>query len=263
MGSTGGFLPSSVAVPAIVVADRDRWPWPPFPSGRRRCAAPRRPRPGTAPPGVEHPCDGRRGAVPGSSRPVGRPWSRGQRWSASSGTGSVVPVSRLLDLRGIRAGSRLIEALPGRVRCEPMAAAPFTPLPDSAEAYRAALPSQFRRNLRKSTGAPRSRGSGSSDDPGPGGPHSPRHPPRAAPGTVGRPLPVPSRLRSLRRGMRRWRRGRRGGRPRTRDRRPGGRHRVGVRGGRSREPVSERPAHRSPLEGRDHRPARRHHRRCL
>jgi hypothetical protein len=31
-----------------------------------------------------------------------------------------------------------------------MAVAPFTPLPDSAEAYRATLPSQFRRNLRVS-----------------------------------------------------------------------------------------------------------------
>jgi hypothetical protein len=57
---------------------------------------------------------------------------------------------RLLDLKGIRAGSRLIEALPGRVRREPMAVAPFTPLPDSPEAYRAMLPSQFRRNLRAS-----------------------------------------------------------------------------------------------------------------
>ena len=62
------------------------------------------------------------------------------------------PGDRLLDLRGIRAGSLLLEALPGRVRSEPMAAAPFTPLPDSAEAYRAGLPSQFRRNLRKSAG---------------------------------------------------------------------------------------------------------------
>jgi len=60
------------------------------------------------------------------------------------------PGERLLDLRGIRAGSRLIEALPGRVRREPLAVAPFTPLPDSPEAYRAALPSQFRRNLRVS-----------------------------------------------------------------------------------------------------------------
>jgi Acetyltransferase (GNAT) domain len=58
------------------------------------------------------------------------------------------PGERLLDLKGIRAGSRLIEALPGRVRCEPMAVAPFTPLSDSPKAYRASLPSQFRRNLR-------------------------------------------------------------------------------------------------------------------
>ena len=60
------------------------------------------------------------------------------------------PGERLLDLKGIRAGSRLIEALPGRVRREPMAVAPFTPLPDSAEAYRATLPAQFRKNLRVS-----------------------------------------------------------------------------------------------------------------
>ena len=60
------------------------------------------------------------------------------------------PGERLLDLKGIRAGSRLIETLPGRVRRQPMAVAPFTPLPDSPEAYRAALPSQFRKNLRVS-----------------------------------------------------------------------------------------------------------------
>ena len=60
------------------------------------------------------------------------------------------PGERLLDLKGIRAGSRLIEALPGRVRREPMAVAPFAPLPDTPEAYRATLPSQFRRNLRVS-----------------------------------------------------------------------------------------------------------------
>lgn len=58
------------------------------------------------------------------------------------------PGGRLLDLQGIRAGSRLTEALPGRVRREPMTVAPFTPLPDSPEAYRAGLPSLFRRNLR-------------------------------------------------------------------------------------------------------------------
>jgi CelD/BcsL family acetyltransferase involved in cellulose biosynthesis len=60
------------------------------------------------------------------------------------------PGECLLDLRGIRPGSRLAEALPGRIRREPMAGAPFTPLPGSPEAYRAALPSQFRRNLRVS-----------------------------------------------------------------------------------------------------------------
>lgn len=58
------------------------------------------------------------------------------------------PSECLLDLKGIRPGSRLIEALPGRVRHEAMVVAPFTPLPDSPEAYRATLPSQFRRNLK-------------------------------------------------------------------------------------------------------------------
>ena len=60
------------------------------------------------------------------------------------------PGERLLDLKGIRAGSRLIEALPGRVRREPMAVSPFTSLPASPEAYRATLPAQFRKNLRVS-----------------------------------------------------------------------------------------------------------------
>ena len=60
------------------------------------------------------------------------------------------PGARLLDLKGVRAGSRLAEALPGRVRRQLMAVAPFTPLPDSPEAYRAALPRQFRKNLRVS-----------------------------------------------------------------------------------------------------------------
>src|SRR5215475_1332604 len=60
------------------------------------------------------------------------------------------PGERLLDLKGIRAGSWLVEALPGRVRRQPMVVAPFTPLPDSPEAYRATLPAQFRKNLRVS-----------------------------------------------------------------------------------------------------------------
>jgi hypothetical protein len=58
------------------------------------------------------------------------------------------PGERLLDLRGIVTGSRLAEALPGRVRCESMTVAPFAPLPDSPDAYRASLPAQFRKNLR-------------------------------------------------------------------------------------------------------------------
>ena len=58
------------------------------------------------------------------------------------------PGGRLFDLKGVRAGSRLAEALPGRVRRQPMAVAPFTSLPASPEAYRATLPSQFRKNLR-------------------------------------------------------------------------------------------------------------------
>ena len=61
------------------------------------------------------------------------------------------PGERLLDLKGIRAGARLIEALPGRVRREPMSVAPFMPLPDSPATYRATLPAQFRKNLRVAT----------------------------------------------------------------------------------------------------------------
>jgi CelD/BcsL family acetyltransferase involved in cellulose biosynthesis len=60
------------------------------------------------------------------------------------------PGERLLDLRGIRDGSRLTEALPGPVRREAMVGAPFTTLPGSPEAYRASLPAQFRKNLRVS-----------------------------------------------------------------------------------------------------------------
>jgi CelD/BcsL family acetyltransferase involved in cellulose biosynthesis len=60
------------------------------------------------------------------------------------------PRECLVDLKGIRPGSRLVEALPGRVRREPMIVAPFTPLPDNPEEYRATLPRQFRKNLRVS-----------------------------------------------------------------------------------------------------------------
>jgi len=60
------------------------------------------------------------------------------------------PGGRLLDLNGIRAGSRLIETLPGRVRREPLPVAPYVLLPDSADDFRATLNSQFRRKLRAS-----------------------------------------------------------------------------------------------------------------
>ena len=61
------------------------------------------------------------------------------------------PGGRLFNLGGVRAGSRLPQVLPGPVRLEQIAAAPFAPLPDSAEAFRATLPVQFRRNLRKAS----------------------------------------------------------------------------------------------------------------
>jgi CelD/BcsL family acetyltransferase involved in cellulose biosynthesis len=61
------------------------------------------------------------------------------------------PGGRLVDLRGVRKGSPLAGVLPGAVRCEAMTAAPFALLPGSAEAFRAGLPTQFRRNLRKAS----------------------------------------------------------------------------------------------------------------
>ncbi len=44
----------------------------------------------------------------------------------------------------------LAEVLPGRVRREPIASAPYVLLPDSAEAFRATLTSRFRRKIRTS-----------------------------------------------------------------------------------------------------------------
>ena len=61
------------------------------------------------------------------------------------------PGARLVDLEGVPAGSRLIEALPGTVRCEPMAGAPWTPLPHDATAYMAGLSSPFRRQVRRAS----------------------------------------------------------------------------------------------------------------
>ena len=118
------------------------------------------------------------------------------------------PGERLLDLKGIRAGSRLVEALPGRVRREPMAVAPFTPLPDSPEAYRATLPSQFRKNLRVSAKRLAAEGVTHQTIRGRAVLATSRHPARAPPVPVGKPLRLPSRLRSLRGRIRWWLRGR-------------------------------------------------------
>lgn len=61
------------------------------------------------------------------------------------------PGARLLDLEGINAGSRLITAVPGNVPCEPLAVAPWTPLPADIRAYLAGRPAGFRRNLRRAS----------------------------------------------------------------------------------------------------------------
>ena len=61
------------------------------------------------------------------------------------------PGGRLIDLQGVRAGSRLAEALPGHARCRPGAAAPWTPLAGGVDAYLATLPSSFRRTIRRAT----------------------------------------------------------------------------------------------------------------
>ena len=118
------------------------------------------------------------------------------------------PGGRLLDLRGIRAGSRLIEALPGHVRREPMTVAPFAPLPDSADAYRATLPTQFRRNLRRSANRLAAEGVTHQTIRGPAVLRGLNTLPRPSPVAVGKPLSVPSLLRSFRERMHRWLRGR-------------------------------------------------------
>lgn len=59
------------------------------------------------------------------------------------------PGARLLDLAGIAAGSRLEAVLPGRVRRESIAAAPWAPLPANVQAYLAERPAGFRKTLRR------------------------------------------------------------------------------------------------------------------
>ena len=58
---------------------------------------------------------------------------------------------RLFNLRGVRAGSRLIQALPGPVRCDPVGAAPYALLPDCPDAFRAGLSSHLRRKISTTT----------------------------------------------------------------------------------------------------------------
>jgi len=68
------------------------------------------------------------------------------------------PGARLLDFAGIPAGARLSTVLPGRVRCEPVAAAPWAALPADAEVYLAARPTKFRKNLRQASARMRAAG---------------------------------------------------------------------------------------------------------
>ena len=174
------------------------------------------------------------------------------------------PGGRLLDLKGVQIWITLDRspAWPCSPR-DQMAEAPFAMLPDSAEAYRSTLSSQFRRNLRRSADRLAAEGVTRRTIRGPAvlaSLDTLRYLHQCA---VGGPLQVSPRLRSLRCRMRRRCGGRRSGRARTRERRHRRRHRDGIRGGRTGEPLSERPAHRPALAGCDDRPPRRHHRRRL
>jgi CelD/BcsL family acetyltransferase involved in cellulose biosynthesis len=60
------------------------------------------------------------------------------------------PGSRLIDLDGVPAGSRLAEALPGRVWAEVTDVAPWSPLPADPARYEPGLTSRFRNTLRRS-----------------------------------------------------------------------------------------------------------------
>ena len=59
--------------------------------------------------------------------------------------------TRLLDLEGIDADSLLVNALPASVHREPLAVAPWAALPADPDAYLAARPALFRRNLRRAS----------------------------------------------------------------------------------------------------------------
>jgi CelD/BcsL family acetyltransferase involved in cellulose biosynthesis len=59
------------------------------------------------------------------------------------------PGSRLLDLEGVAAGARVAGALPGRVRREVIAVAPWAPLPSDPQEWHRSRSRNFRSNLRK------------------------------------------------------------------------------------------------------------------
>jgi CelD/BcsL family acetyltransferase involved in cellulose biosynthesis len=61
------------------------------------------------------------------------------------------PGTRLLDLEGIGADSLIINAMPASVHREPLAVAPWAALPADPDAYLAARPALFRRNLRRAS----------------------------------------------------------------------------------------------------------------
>lgn len=61
------------------------------------------------------------------------------------------PGRRLLQLEGIDADSLLINALPVSVRREPLTVAPWAALPANPDAYLAARPALFRKNLRRAS----------------------------------------------------------------------------------------------------------------
>ena len=95
-----------------------------------------------------HPDDG--GWVgPGSSRPARRARTRTHRGQPHRG---LVLSSwwTALGPQGHPGRVTVDRSSAGSCRREPLAVAPYARLPESAEAYRATLPSQFRRNLRSS-----------------------------------------------------------------------------------------------------------------
>jgi CelD/BcsL family acetyltransferase involved in cellulose biosynthesis len=61
------------------------------------------------------------------------------------------PGSRLIDLQGVRGDSPLITVLPGRVRSDAQAGAPWTGLPGDSRTYLAARPAGLRKTLRRAS----------------------------------------------------------------------------------------------------------------